>query len=371
MKRKFCIAVSIFFLFTGCGQQTELVETDAEIDVLEETELDNKIDAETVEETTIGDEAAVKYQELLANYEGTPYEKAQELNYIPRPRQLFNYQFFDTVTEIEEIGRLCDGWDDGTYVVVHFENEENNLFMYDKSRQGGKEWNPYISAEFDEYMSVIAEQENLNSFPNSLDGDTIPEIGTSDHFEKNVSIQNVVDTSIIYNDAHYYEVDSGNGLKNLVYVPLHYIPDSSFSLYELGEFQENAYYNKEYHIQIVSDLISPRNNNVHNTVFDVSFVNWHEELGVDPEDGYPTYFSIDTYEALDSVTEEIFNIAKMGLCPDTYYTEQGTDILGGKEYIRFEGEDIVRWLRYEDNKIYSISGGMSYEKTLPLISDYT
>lgn len=42
-------------------------------------------------------------------------------------------------------------------------------------------------------------------------------------------------------------------MKNLVYVPLERIPDDSFELYEVGEYRENIYYNKDYHIKIEID----------------------------------------------------------------------------------------------------------------------
>lgn len=54
--------------------------------------------------TSTADESEVKYQELLAKYEGTPYKEPQEITYVPRPRQGFNFVFYDTVKEIEELG---------------------------------------------------------------------------------------------------------------------------------------------------------------------------------------------------------------------------------------------------------------------------
>jgi len=382
MKKLCCIMMSFLLLLSGCGQTTTSVEPENTTELTAENnaaeQADENIQTEAAKESTPVDDTETKYQELIAKYKGTPYSEPQELGYIPQPRQSYSYVFYDTVKEIEEIGHLTDGWDDGTYVIVHFTNEENDLLMYDKSKLAGKEWSPYISAEFEEYMNTRDQLTENYSHANVRKGDTIPEIGSSNIYYKSAPVVNVIDTDVIYNGYHYYEIDNGKGLKNLVYVSLNCIPSPAYELYELGEYRDNVYYNEEYQIKVESDRIDIQNSNAGkkcgvytNWVYAMDAVNWHEEFTVDTENGY-TYLSIDTYEFPRTVSEADYNSIIEGLCEyKGDCLEQSTDIIGGKEYTRKSFSNEIIWHRYEGNKVYSITSGLpSLEESLELISDY-
>lgn len=133
MKKIFLyILLCTVLLISGCGKQaTSTDESNNNEEVTEnvtkiaiEKEPVTKSEDEILEEIIVVDESEMKYQELLAKYENTPYKNPNKLEYIPRVGEKFNFSFCDTINNIEDIGGYQD-YPEG-YFVLHFSTDAND-----------------------------------------------------------------------------------------------------------------------------------------------------------------------------------------------------------------------------------------------------
>lgn len=347
----------IIFILTACGKNKDVTPTSVDNTKNLENETENissqeeVIDAET-------NEMKSKYEELSARY---PDQEPIPITYIPRNGLAFPFQFCDTVKEVEILG--SDPFsDDYVDACIHFENKENDLYIRDENYQGECK-----ILNYDE-IDQCSLDTNMR-YPQYM---PIPDAGTTGYYTKNWEITNVIDTSISYDGKHYYEIENEYNLKNLVAVPVENIPD--FKLYQIGSYDESSYNNPTYNIRVSHKDFDIKETKEDTTegFSDSPCSVIYERLRFNT-DTYSVSIVLETQELSEEVTEENF----IQHVPVNYVADGEEELLGHlyQRYIYTYSDDDfgteLIWYRYEDNKIYSISSSLPYEKTFEYLEPYS
>jgi len=381
-----CTLLCIFLFVTGCGKQVSPAdissnnkELDASFDEMEvensiEQSLESPPEEESSEEIIEIDESEIKYQELLAKYENTPYKNPVKLEYIPRVGENFDFSFCDTITNVEDIGGYQD-IPEG-YFLIHYNNNANDVLVSDAKHLSE---NIFANGHFSELTNLLFELKiSLNQkgavYNSSGDfGLDFTEGDEIEHYKPSV-ITNVVDTGIIYDGMKYYEIENGYGLKNLIGVYEVSLPSEDYPLYNLGYFEDGIYHNPDYNIKVSCVEPDTYESYAKTSVF-FGEVCFHETIY---EKDSACVVDFYTYEFKNESEAKTYDILEGR---PNYTLLDTEEIIAGKTYQRAEAEEVfvnrnttsVLLWRCEGNKVYCISKSYMQDKNeiLSLLSPFS
>lgn len=373
-------------LLTGCGRRTgqedaPAANTDMQgkepavagevSDDAQERQIQRSPESDTVEgKDTTEDEDG--YEELMAKYAGTPYEKWQWLQCIPRKGQVLTYRFTDTVESIEELGSLSPTMEP-TISVVHFKDETND-YCVEENKAAQKLIDSAEWEKQEKYRDRYACTQiwGIGSIP-------IPEVGTTGDFSMDAIVRTVTDTGVEKDGNRFYEVEDGHGLKNLLAVPIDRLLPDEYEPYEIGTYEGKTYLNPAYGVRIGLGGTEIQEENLAQVSFSMNGMatRWTELIPISSEaSGFP-FLNIGTYEFTLEVTDEIMDRFKAEELGGAEIQE--ADDIGDSSYERAVivdeyGRETAVWYRVEKNRIYTIcaylASGGSPETVLELLQAY-